>query len=288
MGLGIPTIEGSEGQSPVTPTESPDDRPDPRTDRLVRPQKRPCPALVQGAEDLPDRTAAAIPVMAGEPGAAWLVGGAGALIVVLEGLQQLQQYQQNWASYRATCERLKHERSSSWRRPAPTPPRSTPKRCWPSGSRGSSPRSTPPGSPSSKRSAGRPRRRDEPHPDRPAAAGLHLLPPRGHGRLRRADLRRAAEALRRGSPVHGRRDGARGRLRRPDRRSRLQLRCADRGDRAAVGDDRGRARHAAPARARRLRLSRGERGDPDATTCSSTPPWSTRRRCRGPSSCPRA
>jgi hypothetical protein len=54
-------------------------------------------------------TAAAIPVMAAAslPGA-WM-GGAGALIVVLEGLQQLQQYQQNWAAYRATCERLKHE-----------------------------------------------------------------------------------------------------------------------------------------------------------------------------------
>lgn len=55
-------------------------------------------------------TAAAIPVMAGNSAPAWLVGGAGALIVVLEGLQQLQQYQQNWAAYRATCERLKHER----------------------------------------------------------------------------------------------------------------------------------------------------------------------------------
>ena len=35
---------------------------------------------------------------------------AGALIVVLEGLQQLQQYQQNWITYRSTCERLKHEK----------------------------------------------------------------------------------------------------------------------------------------------------------------------------------
>jgi hypothetical protein len=55
-------------------------------------------------------TAAAIPVMAGNSAPAWLVGGAGALIVVLEGLQQLMQYQQNWSAYRATCERLKHER----------------------------------------------------------------------------------------------------------------------------------------------------------------------------------
>jgi uncharacterized protein DUF4231 len=55
-------------------------------------------------------TAAAIPVAAGVDATAWLVGGGGALIVVLEGLQQLQQYQQNWTNYRGTCERLKHEK----------------------------------------------------------------------------------------------------------------------------------------------------------------------------------
>lgn len=54
-------------------------------------------------------TAAAIPVAAGVSAPTWLVGGAGASIVVLEGLQQLQQYQQNWTTFRATCERLKHE-----------------------------------------------------------------------------------------------------------------------------------------------------------------------------------
>jgi len=55
-------------------------------------------------------TAAAIPVAAGLSATSWLVGGAGALIVVLEGLQQLQQYQQNWTTYRSTCEQLKHEK----------------------------------------------------------------------------------------------------------------------------------------------------------------------------------
>lgn len=55
-------------------------------------------------------TAAAIPVGAAAGVTSALLGGAGALIVVLEGLQQLQQYQQNWTTYRATCERLKHER----------------------------------------------------------------------------------------------------------------------------------------------------------------------------------
>src|SRR5436309_8484932 len=55
-------------------------------------------------------TAAAIPVAAAAAAPDWLLGGAGALIVILEGLQQLQQYQQNWTTYRSTCERLKHEK----------------------------------------------------------------------------------------------------------------------------------------------------------------------------------
>jgi uncharacterized protein DUF4231 len=55
-------------------------------------------------------TAAAIPVAASADAAGWLIGAGGALIVVVEGLQQLQQYQQNWTTYRATCERLKHEK----------------------------------------------------------------------------------------------------------------------------------------------------------------------------------
>lgn len=55
-------------------------------------------------------TAAAIPFAASVSVPIWAVGAGGALIVVLESLQQLQQYQQNWITYRATCERLKHER----------------------------------------------------------------------------------------------------------------------------------------------------------------------------------
>ena len=51
--------------------------------------------------------AAAIPVLADQE---LFVAIAGASIVVLEGLQQLQQYQQNWTTYRSTCERLKHEK----------------------------------------------------------------------------------------------------------------------------------------------------------------------------------
>lgn len=34
----------------------------------------------------------------------------GLIVLVLEGAQQLYQYQQNWTSYRSTCEALKHEK----------------------------------------------------------------------------------------------------------------------------------------------------------------------------------
>lgn len=34
----------------------------------------------------------------------------GLLILVVEGLQQLNQYQANWISYRSTCESLRHEK----------------------------------------------------------------------------------------------------------------------------------------------------------------------------------
>ena len=55
-------------------------------------------------------TAAAIPVAAAASTPAAVLGAGGAVIVVLEGLQQLQQYQQNWTTYRSTSERLKHEK----------------------------------------------------------------------------------------------------------------------------------------------------------------------------------
>jgi hypothetical protein len=55
-------------------------------------------------------TAAAMPFAASISAPVWVPGAGGALIVVLEGVQQLMQYQQNWITYRATCERLKHEK----------------------------------------------------------------------------------------------------------------------------------------------------------------------------------
>lgn len=55
-------------------------------------------------------TAALIPFSAGAGAPAVVTGGLGILVVILEGLQQLNQFQHNWITYRSTCEALKHEK----------------------------------------------------------------------------------------------------------------------------------------------------------------------------------
>ena len=55
-------------------------------------------------------SAAIIPFAAGVSAPPYLTGGLGVLIVILEGLQSLNQYQHNWITYRSTCEELKHEK----------------------------------------------------------------------------------------------------------------------------------------------------------------------------------
>lgn len=40
----------------------------------------------------------------------WVSGGLGVVITVLEGMLHLNQYEQNWITYRSTCEALKHEK----------------------------------------------------------------------------------------------------------------------------------------------------------------------------------
>jgi hypothetical protein len=54
--------------------------------------------------------AAALPVSAPFSVHAAIPAALGAAIIVLEGFQQLNQYQQNWTAYRSTCEALKHEK----------------------------------------------------------------------------------------------------------------------------------------------------------------------------------
>jgi Protein of unknown function (DUF4231) len=45
--------------------------------------------------------AAAVPVFAGLSASAWVTGGLGSAIVVMEGVQQLYQFQERWLAYRA-------------------------------------------------------------------------------------------------------------------------------------------------------------------------------------------
>jgi hypothetical protein len=54
--------------------------------------------------------AAAIPVVAAAGASAAIAGAMGAVIVVLEGLQQLFQFQPNWVAFRGTAEALKREK----------------------------------------------------------------------------------------------------------------------------------------------------------------------------------
>jgi|SRR3990170_6526241 len=54
--------------------------------------------------------AAIIPFAAGYSGLAVLTGLLGVLIVVLEGIQGIYQFHDNWIAYRSTSEALKHEK----------------------------------------------------------------------------------------------------------------------------------------------------------------------------------
>lgn len=53
---------------------------------------------------------ALVPLSAGLALGPLVTGGLGVLIVVFEGLQQVNQYHHNWIIYRSTCESLKHEK----------------------------------------------------------------------------------------------------------------------------------------------------------------------------------
>jgi hypothetical protein len=54
--------------------------------------------------------AAAVPVLAGLEGPAALTAALAALVVIAEGVLQLNQWQTNWVLYRGTAEALKHEK----------------------------------------------------------------------------------------------------------------------------------------------------------------------------------
>ena len=56
--------------------------------------------------------AALIPFLSASnlPKTTWITGALGLLITILEGMLHLNQYEQNWITYRSTCESLKHEK----------------------------------------------------------------------------------------------------------------------------------------------------------------------------------
>jgi hypothetical protein len=54
--------------------------------------------------------AGAIPVLAATDAPNEVAASLGGAVVVLEGFTQLNQYQQNWITYRSTAEALKHEK----------------------------------------------------------------------------------------------------------------------------------------------------------------------------------
>jgi hypothetical protein len=53
---------------------------------------------------------AAIPLTVGLQENKWLSGGLGAMVVLLEGVQTMNQFQQHWISYRIVAERLRREK----------------------------------------------------------------------------------------------------------------------------------------------------------------------------------
>jgi hypothetical protein len=54
--------------------------------------------------------AAMLPVVAAVHSPVWVTGGLAAVVVILEVLQHVYQFLQNWITYRSTAEALKHER----------------------------------------------------------------------------------------------------------------------------------------------------------------------------------
>jgi len=55
-------------------------------------------------------SAALVPLSASSGASPVVTGGLGIVIIIVEGLQQLNQYHHNWIVYRSTCESLRHEK----------------------------------------------------------------------------------------------------------------------------------------------------------------------------------
>ena len=70
-----------------------------------------CQKMYKGLKLAELVAAGAIPLLAGFASVSgWVTGALGATVVILEGVQHLNQYHGNWMSYRSTAEALKHEK----------------------------------------------------------------------------------------------------------------------------------------------------------------------------------
>ncbi len=87
-------------------------------------------------------SAAAIPILVAVDVSAYVAAVLGGVIAVSEGLQHVNQYQQNWIMYRSTAEALKHEKFLYLAGAAHYAAAETPSRCSRSGSRVSSRKNT--------------------------------------------------------------------------------------------------------------------------------------------------
>jgi hypothetical protein len=89
-----------------------------RSDRVVRGPQPSRPALLQDFESLRYRGRRIYPRLSGinmpsyVPGGVlrWVLGVLGALVAIIEGVQQVYQFHANWLTYRATSEGLKREK----------------------------------------------------------------------------------------------------------------------------------------------------------------------------------
>jgi hypothetical protein len=108
----------AENQSTPSVIVLPDPKTDPIFDRLESQidwydrKSRASRRMFKRIKIIEILSAAAIPFLAALsfPYDKLVTAGLGVLITVLEGLLHLNQYQQNWTTYRSTCEALKHEK----------------------------------------------------------------------------------------------------------------------------------------------------------------------------------
>ena len=107
-------MSGTSAVEPLTPVATP--TADPTVERLENQirwysdKSRRSQRLFKWLKFVEIVAAAAIPVLAAFGGSVTIAAVLGAIIVVLEGVLHVNQYQSNWLTYRSTAEALKHEK----------------------------------------------------------------------------------------------------------------------------------------------------------------------------------